>query len=73
MFPKQAHQHLSLVRTADEFGALLEEYFPAFREEGRPVRFRVEETFQGKSLKTREVWTRQGFVDCGYHFELGKQ
>ncbi len=73
MFPKQAHQHLSLVRTADEFGALIEEYFPAFREEGRPVRFRVEETFQGKPLKTREVWTRQGFGDYGYNFELGKQ
>jgi hypothetical protein len=72
ILPKSAHIRLEKAQTDDELELLFLEVFPQFRDEGRPVRFSIQETFKGKPLKTRTVWAGQGFGDCGFAFEQGK-
>ncbi|MCX6612160.1 MAG: hypothetical protein NTW74_15055, partial [Acidobacteria bacterium] len=46
ILPKSAHIRLEKAQTDDELELLFMEFFPQFRDEGRPVRFSIHETFK---------------------------
>jgi hypothetical protein len=71
LLPKEAHARLKRARTEEELQQLTIEYFPILGQWDRPVRFTVDETFKGEPRRVRDVWTGQGFGDCGFDFELG--
>ena len=73
MLPAEAQSRLEAVRTEDELQQLVTQYFPVSDDWSRPVQFDVEETFLGEHQDDREVWTGQGFGDCGFGFELGEK
>lgn len=73
ILPKAARRQLRLTRNEEEAGFVLAESFPGLRWQDHPVRFQVETTFVGEAMPRREVWTGQGFGDCGIVFEKGRR
>lgn len=71
LLPKGAEARLRRVRSENELQQLIIEYFPVLGQWERAVRFTVDETFKGEPRGVREVWTGQGYGDCGFDFELG--
>ncbi len=71
LLPREALPRLRRARNEDELQKLATEYFPVLGQWQRPVRFTVDETFKGEHRPVRDVWTGQGYGDCGFNFELG--
>ena len=73
MMPEEARSSLRRVRTMEQLQQLITKYFPILSQWDRPVRFAVDETLIGEPMPVREVWTGQGFGDCGVNFEAGRK
>jgi hypothetical protein len=72
MLPKDARAKLKRVHGERELNELLAKYYPVLVDRMRPVKFRVQEMFRGELSEIEQIWTGQGFGDCGYDFHVGE-